>query len=69
MWFTRAGTQVHLLLMDAPVVPPRGHVAIQVEDLDALGLELEERERHWGERRCHVRAPGGHTVEVFEVAP
>jgi catechol 2,3-dioxygenase-like lactoylglutathione lyase family enzyme len=69
VWFECDGAQIHLLLSDNPDVPRRGHVAVRVDDLDALGLELEERERHWGERRVYTRAPGGHTVELFEVAP
>jgi catechol 2,3-dioxygenase-like lactoylglutathione lyase family enzyme len=68
-WYERGGTQVHVLWTDAPVVPRRGHVAVRVDDLDALGLALEERERHWGARRCYATAPGGHTVELFEVPP
>lgn len=68
-WFERGATQVHVMWTDDPVVPPQAHVAIRVDDLDALDVELEERERHWGERRCYARAPGGHLVELFEVPP
>lgn len=69
VWFEREGTQVHVLFADAPVVPDQGHVAVRVDSLDALDLELEERARHWGERRVFTRAPGGHLVELFEVPP
>ena len=71
VWFERNGTQVHVLFAETPVVPPDGHVAIQVDDLDALELELEleERAQHWGERRVYARAPGGHRVELFEIPP
>lgn len=69
-WFERGGTQVHLLWTDAPVVPAQGHLAVRVDELDALDeLGLEERTRHWGERRVYTRAPGGHLVELFEVSP
>lgn len=68
-WYERAGTQIHLLWSDAPTVPAQGHVAVRVDDLDALGLELDERTPHWGERRAYATAPGGHVVEVFEVGP
>lgn len=68
-WYERGGTQVHLLWRDDPVVAPAGHVAVMVDDLDATGLSGEERAQHWGERRVYVTAPGGHTVELFEVAP
>ena len=69
VWFEHAGTQVHLLFTDAPVVAPQGHVAVQVDSLDALDLDLEERTQHWGARRVFTRAPGGHLVELFEAVP
>lgn len=64
-WYERGGTQIHLLWKDAPVTA--GHVAIVVDDLSALSIE--ERAQHWGEPRGYLTAPGGHTVEVFEVGP
>lgn len=69
VWFEREGTQVHVLFADDPVVPSQGHLAVRVDDLEALSLDLEERQRHWGERRVYARAPGGHRVELFEVPP
>ena len=66
-WYERAGTQIHLLWTDVPCAA--GHVAIRVDDLDALDLEMEERARHWGARRVYARAPGGHTVELFQDPP
>ena len=68
-WLQSGETQIHLLWAENPVVPPEGHVAVQVADLDALGIETEERTPHWGERRVYARAPGGHRVELFEVGP
>lgn len=68
-WLQSGDTQIHLLWTDDPVVPPQGHVAVQVADLDVLGIETEERTPHWGERRVYARAPGGHLVELFEVPP
>lgn len=64
-WYERGGTQIHLLWTDEPRLA--GHVAIVVDDLDALGFEA--RTAHWGERRGYMTAPGGHTVEVFERGP
>jgi catechol 2,3-dioxygenase-like lactoylglutathione lyase family enzyme len=69
LWLQSGATQIHLLWADDPVVPPEGHVAVCVSDLDALEIELEERTRHWGERRVYARAPGGHVVELFETPP
>ena len=75
-WLQRGGTQIHLLLADAPVVPPSGHCAVVADDfaatLDALrgaGLAPEERTRHWGAPRAFVRSPGGHLVELMESPP
>ena len=75
-WFERGGTQVHLAIVAAPVVPPTGHAAFVVAPLDpalarlaGLGFAADERRRHWGARRVVVAAPGGHRVELMEAAP
>jgi catechol 2,3-dioxygenase-like lactoylglutathione lyase family enzyme len=75
-WVQRAGTQIHLLHAEDPVVMPRGHVAVQAEDYDAAlerlraaGFEPEPRREHWGSPRSYVRSPGGHLVEVFAFPP
>jgi len=39
-WAERAGTQVHLLFADDPVVPPSGHAAVVVDDYDATLARL-----------------------------
>ncbi len=70
------GSQIHLLLVEAPVVPAAGHVAIVAEDYDAAvsalrgaGHEAADRERYWGARRTQVVSPGGHRVEVMAAPP
>jgi len=75
-WVQRGATQVHLLYADAPVVPPKGHVAVVAEDFDAAmerlraaGQQPEARARHWGAARAYVRSPAGHLVEVMAAAP
>jgi catechol 2,3-dioxygenase-like lactoylglutathione lyase family enzyme len=75
-WLESGPTQVHLLWAEDPVVPPEGHVAVQVSDLeaalaalDAAGFAHEPRREHWGAPRRYARAPGGHTVELFAVPP
>lgn len=75
-WVERAGTQIHLLHSDAPVAPPRGHVAVVTEDyegtiaaLRAAGFEPDPRREHWGAPRSFVRDPAGHRVEVMAVPP
>lgn len=76
VWFERDGTQVHLLLSDAPVVPPAGHCAVVVSDYAATvgalrdaGFTVEARAEHWGSPRSFAAAPGGHRVELMAFAP
>jgi catechol 2,3-dioxygenase-like lactoylglutathione lyase family enzyme len=75
-WLEREGTQVHLLLTDDPLVPPRGHHAVVVDDYDAAltrlrdaGFDPEPRARHWGAPRAYVRDPAGHLVELMAAPP
>jgi catechol 2,3-dioxygenase-like lactoylglutathione lyase family enzyme len=75
-WVQRAGTQVHLLFHDDPVVPSRGHTAVIAEDYDAAvarleraGFECRPSTQDWGSPRCVVIAPGGHRVEVMAFPP
>jgi Glyoxalase-like domain len=75
-WVERAGTQIHLLYAERPVVPPVGHAAVVVEDFEAAlsalveaGHEVDERPRHWGARRAVAIAPGGHRVELMAAPP
>jgi catechol 2,3-dioxygenase-like lactoylglutathione lyase family enzyme len=75
-WFERAGTQVHLALVDDPRAPESGHAAFvvdplapAVESLERAGFEISERRRHWGSRRVVVAAPSGHRVELMESPP
>src|SRR3954453_18831658 len=58
-WVERAGTQVHLMPVDDPVVPPSAHHAVLVQgDYDAVlaamrdaGCDPESRREHWGAQR------------------
>jgi catechol 2,3-dioxygenase-like lactoylglutathione lyase family enzyme len=75
-WVQRAGTQVHLLFTEDPVVMPQGHVAVIAENyaaalerLSAAGFRPQARREHWGSPRCFVTAPGGHRVEVMAFPP
>ena len=75
-WTQRAGTQIHLLYAEDPVIPPSGHAAVVAEDFDATvaalrdsGFTLEERTRHWGAARAFVHTPAGHVVEVMAEPP
>jgi catechol 2,3-dioxygenase-like lactoylglutathione lyase family enzyme len=76
-WVERDGTQVHLMPVDDPAVPPSGHHALLVEgDYDATlerlrgaGFDPEPRTEHWGARRSFVRNPAGHRVEVMAGSP
>lgn len=75
-WFEKGGTQIHLMEVDEPVHPPRGHVAIVARDFDETvgrlaegGFAGEERGRLWGERRVKLTCPSGHVVEIMAKAP
>ena len=75
-WAQAAGTQVHLLFADEPVVPPRGHAAVVVDDYGATlerlrgaGFEPDPRSEHWGSPRAFVHCPAGHRVELMAFAP
>lgn len=75
-WVEREGTQVHLMTVDDPVVPPSGHHAVLVADYDATltalrgsGYEPDPRQEHWGSPRSFVRNPAGHRVELMASAP
>ena len=75
-WVERDGTQVHLMPVDDPVVPPRGHHAVLLADyerttaaLRRAGFEPEPRKEHWGSARAFVRNPAGHRVELMAGSP
>ena len=76
VWLEREGTQVHLMLVDEPVVPPQGHLAVVVDDyertfavLREAGRDPEPRTEHWGSPRAFVRDPAGHRVEIMAFPP
>ena len=75
-WLQAGATQIHLMWVDEPVVPPDGHVAVVAADYDATvgalrsaGFEVDPRAEHWGAARCFVRDPAGHRVEVMAAPP
>jgi catechol 2,3-dioxygenase-like lactoylglutathione lyase family enzyme len=75
-WVERSGTQVHLMPVDEPVVPPSGHHALLVDDYEQTvaalrdaGFEPDPREEHWGSARSFVRNPAGHRVELMAASP
>jgi catechol 2,3-dioxygenase-like lactoylglutathione lyase family enzyme len=75
-WVQRGGTQIHLLFVAEPVIPPRGHVAVVTEAfaevcarLAAAGRIPELRAEYWGAPRAHVSTPAGHRVELMQAPP
>jgi len=75
-WVQRGGTQVHLMHVERPTVPPQGHLAVVVEDFDASvaalregGFEVHPGREHWGAPRAKAHAPGGHLVELMAAPP
>jgi catechol 2,3-dioxygenase-like lactoylglutathione lyase family enzyme len=76
VWMERDGTQIHLMHVDDPVVPPQGHAAVVAPDYDRAfaalrdaGHDPEPRPEHWGAPRCFVRDPAGPRVEVMAAPP
>ncbi len=75
-WVARGDTQVHLMHVDEPVVPPSAHHAVLVDDYDGTvaalreaGFDPDPRTEHWGCARSLVRNPAGHRVELMACAP
>ena len=75
-WLERAGTQVHLMPVEAPTVPSPGHLAVVADDFEATvarvreaGFEIERKREHWGQPRALALAPGGHRVELMVAPP
>jgi catechol 2,3-dioxygenase-like lactoylglutathione lyase family enzyme len=75
-WVERGGTQVHLMHVEDPVVLPRGHVAVVLDDwqstlerLREAGHAVEARREHWGSPRSYVRDPAGNLVELMAFPP
>jgi catechol 2,3-dioxygenase-like lactoylglutathione lyase family enzyme len=75
-WLERDGTQVHLMHEERPTVPERGHLAVVTPNLDGTverlhehGFETRPGRPHWGARRAHAVAPGGHRVELMAAPP
>lgn len=83
IWLTRNGTSLHLMFRDRDgadiaqsPTPGSGHVALVVENYDALigaltaaGSNVEPRSEYWGSPRAYVRDPAGNLVELMAFAP
>lgn len=73
VWLALGDGQLHLGVQDGPVDPDsRAHVALLVEDLDALcarltdaGVALTPSNDLGGLRRVHVRDPFGNRLELM----
>jgi catechol 2,3-dioxygenase-like lactoylglutathione lyase family enzyme len=72
----RVGDDDHVHLLEGPPLRGQGHLALQVDDVQATiqaarqaGGEPYEAPRIWGEARWFFRDPAGNLIEVFEVAP
>ena len=75
-WVGRAGTQIHLVPVDAPAVPVRGHTAVVAEHPEAAlaalrdaGFDPQPGTDAWDALRWFVRDPAGHRVEVMSAPP
>jgi catechol 2,3-dioxygenase-like lactoylglutathione lyase family enzyme len=75
-WVAHGDTQIHLMPVDDPAVPVRGHTAVVPDDYDAVlaalrgaGFALEPGSNAWGAPRMFVHCPAGHRVEVMSAPP
>jgi catechol 2,3-dioxygenase-like lactoylglutathione lyase family enzyme len=75
-WVHRAGTSIHLIVTDEPIVPEIGHAAVvldayeaTLDKLRAAGFESKPQTEYWGAARAYLRDPAGHTVEVMAAPP
>lgn len=75
-WVQRDGKQIHLVHVDVPAIPRRGHAAIHAPDyegtletLRAAGYDPRPGPEYWGEPRAFVHSPAGHRVEVMSAPP
>lgn len=75
-WVERAGTQIHLVPVEAPSVPSEGHAAVVAEDvraavaaLEAAGFAPRPGSLAWDAPRWFVKDPAGHRVEVMSAPP
>jgi hypothetical protein len=76
VWLERAGTQVHLISNEAPIVPERGHLAVVPPNFEQAlvclrehGFEVSKKRELWGAPRALAIAPGGHRVELMGAPP
>ncbi|MFM9077453.1 MAG: hypothetical protein ACKORM_04395 [Solirubrobacterales bacterium] len=76
VWLERDGFQVHLVVVEQPVVPPTGHRALVEPELDRVaralseaGVPVEEATPHWGAERVKVSSPAGHMVVLMAGPP
>lgn len=75
-WMYHGGTTIHLLVTDAPVVPPVGHAAVVLESYETTsdslreaGFEPRPQTEFWGAARAYITDPAGHTVEIMAAPP
>ena len=75
-WVAHRGTQIHLMPVEDPSVPSRGHTAVLPDDYEAAlaalrgaGYALEEGSNAWDAPRMFVHCPAGHRVEIMSAPP
>jgi len=75
-WVQRGDVQLHLMYAHSPSIPRAGHVAVILEDYDAVLVRLRSarhdaapRAEHFGSPRTQVRSPAGHLVELMAPPP
>lgn len=75
-WLEHEGTQIHLMCVESPTVPPHGHVAVVAPDCERTltrlrerGFEVTPKRERWESHRAEAISPGGHKVELMAVPP
>ena len=75
-WVQRGDVQLHLMYAHSPSIPRAGHIAVIVDDYDAVLARLRAarhdaapRAEHFGSPRTQVRSPAGHLVELMAPPP
>ena len=76
VWMGAGEQAIHLLAVEAPVVPAKGHVALVEPELERVaralseaGVPVAEAAPHWGSKRLKATSPTGHLVELMAAPP
>lgn len=76
VWLGAGDGAVHLLAVENPVVPVKGHLALVEPELEGVaraltgaGFAVETAAAYWGAERLKATSPAGHLVELMAAPP